>query len=278
MRIKLLLGLFFAIALVMMYSVVQSFSSGAPAGRVNDPISPATCQNGCHMTNALNSGEGTPSLFSNIPEEGYTPGSTYTVTARIEESGFPRFGFQVLAFSSELADGIGSVTITEGDRTQIMESAGRQYVTHRISGVDSINSNTWTFDWTAPEEGVGEVIFYASFLSANGNGSNAGDFVYSTTDTVVQSLSTPLLEDILTHLDVYAVPNRDEIRIEMGTPSPMNIGIGIRDLQGRLLYQSLEIIGSGNHMQQIAAPWNQGIYVVSLQSPLGEQHIKILLQ
>ena len=278
MKSKLLLSFTLVIGLLMIYSQIQTRSTGAPAGRVNDPLSPLTCQNGCHMTNALNSGGGTVSISTNIPEAGYESDSTYTVTARIEESGFPRFGFQVLAFSTESTDGAGTVTLTDEDRMQIMEDGVRQYVTHRSGGIDSVNSNTWTFDWTAPDSGGGEIIFYGAFISANGNGSNGGDFVYATTDTVQQSLATPILADILNHLNVYGVPNQDQIRIEMDSPSPMNLGIAIRDLQGRLLYQSSERVAGGNYIQQIPAPWSEGIYVISLHSSLGEQHMKILLQ
>lgn len=267
-----------AVALIMVYSHIQTRSTGAPAGRSGDPTSELTCQNGCHNTNALNSGRAEVSITSNIPEEGYSADSTYTITAQITEQGFPRFGFQAFAYGTNANAGVGAVTLTNESRTRIMTAGESEYVTHTGGGIDSANSNTWTFDWTAPESGEGEVIFFATFVAADGNGSNQSDFVYSTSDTLVEATAVPLLENIVSHLNIYAVPGQEEIRIEMDSPQALELGIHIRDLQGREVFKTRENVFAGDYSRPIRADWETGIYVVSLHSSLGEQHQKILLR
>ena len=278
MKSKLYLSLFMAAALIMVYSHIQTRSTGAPAGRSGDPSAALTCQNGCHNTNALNAGAAEVSITSNIPEEGYSPDSTYTITAQIMEQGFPRFGFQAIAFGTNANTGVGAVTLTDGGRTRIMSAGDNQYVTHTSGGIDSSNSNTWTYDWTAPSAGEGEVILYAAFVAADGNGSNQSDFVYSTSDTLVEATAVPLLENIVSQLNIYAVPGQEEIRIEMDSPQTLELGIHIRDIQGREVYRTRENVLAGDYSKPIRADWETGIYVVSLQSSLGEQHQKILLR
>ena len=267
-----------AAALIMVYSHIHTRSTGAPAGRSGDPSAALTCQNGCHNTNALNSGGAEVSISSNIPEEGYSPDSTYTITAQITEQGFPRFGFQAIAFGTNANTGVGAVTLTNEDRTRIQSAGDNEYVTHTSGGIDSLNSNTWTYDWTAPSAGGGEVILYAAFIAADGNGSNQSDFVYSTTDTLNEAVSVPLLENIVSQLNIYAVPGEEEIRIEMDSPHALDLGIHIRDLQGREVFKTQEKVVAGDYSRPIRAEWKTGIYVVSLHSSLGEQHQKILLR
>ena len=56
------------------------------------------------------------------------------------------------------------------------------YATHRTNSVvghAGTSTNEWSFTWTAPATRDQEVIFYAAFVAANGNGSTSGDFVYT---------------------------------------------------------------------------------------------------
>ena len=265
-------------ALIMVYSHIQTRSTGAPAGRSGDPGSELTCQNGCHNTNDLNSGGAEVSITTNIPPEGYSPDSTYTITANIQENGFPRFGFQAFTYGTNDSAGVGSITLTDTDRTLIQTAGMSEYITHTSGGIDSAGSNTWSFDWTAPAAGAGDVIVFASFLSADGNGSNQGDFVYNMSDTLTEAMAVPLLENIVSQLNIYSVPGHEEIRVEMDSPQPMELAMTIRDIQGRMLFQEKENVFAGNFSRSISAQWETGIYVVSLYSSLGEQHQKILLR
>ena len=43
-------------------------------------------------------------------------------------------------------------------------------ITHTSSGISTTgDSNSWSFDWTAPASGTGDVTFYGAFNAANGD-------------------------------------------------------------------------------------------------------------
>ena len=53
-----------------------------------------------------------------------------------------------------------------------------------MPGTSGSNGKSWSMDWEAPNTGTGTVIFYGSFMGANGNGTNSGDTYHSATFTV----------------------------------------------------------------------------------------------
>ena len=58
-----------------------------------------------------------------------------------------------------------------------------KYITHKTAGTAGTNSRTWTFDWTAPGIGAGDVTFYGAFLITNSGNNSSGD------TTVLSSLA-----------------------------------------------------------------------------------------
>ena len=64
---------------------VVSFSGGPPTGRTGAP-GETTCQAGCHSSFALNSGSGSVSIASDVPETGYEAGQTYTITFNVSQN------------------------------------------------------------------------------------------------------------------------------------------------------------------------------------------------
>ncbi|MBK9167717.1 MAG: IPT/TIG domain-containing protein [Bryobacterales bacterium] len=66
----------------------------------------------------------------------------------------------------------------------------RQFVIH-TNPASGTGSATFEFDWTAPENDVGPVDFFAAGNAANGNGSNTGDRIYSTTARLTPEAAGP---------------------------------------------------------------------------------------
>src|SRR5207248_10400005 len=58
----------------------------------------------------------------------------------------------------------------------------RRYIEHTIDGVlpTQFGSNSWTFTWTAPQQRVGKIGFYAAGNAANSDGTTSGDYIYTT--------------------------------------------------------------------------------------------------
>ena len=260
-------------------NVMLSNRSGAIAGRAGDPTSPETCFNGCHMGSSLNSGPGTARITSNIPVEGYEPDSTYTIRARIEQDNITRFGFQVIPFGTSSNEGIGTVALTEDTRTRIRTDGAKQYVTHTTAGTDSTNANTWSFDWTAPAAGSGEVVFYGSFLATNANNNNQGDQVYAITDTIQEAIATSRFADLSTDLSIIPQALEKSIQIEMNLLAATSLEMNVIDLSGRTLFSQTQAVLQGPFRQTISTQgWSTGVYVVILRHERGFTHEKVQIQ
>lgn len=135
------------------YNTAISNPQGAPAGKTGSPgDGGATCQtSGCH------SGSVTvvPGIMtSNVPTEGYTGGTTYTITVTTTGSG--NKGLEV---SPQDLTGNLMGTLIAGTGTKLL--GGGKYLTHTTPKTGS--SATWTFQWKAPAVGTGDITFYGAF-------------------------------------------------------------------------------------------------------------------
>jgi hypothetical protein len=126
-------------------------SSGAPAGYTGSPGDGKNCTQ-CHGGTATTQAG---IITSNIPSQGYTAGSSYTITVTVTGSG--NKGFEV---SPQNPSGTLLGTLTAGSGNHLTGS-NSQDCTHSspISGSPAI----WNFTWTAPSAGTGTVTFYGAF-------------------------------------------------------------------------------------------------------------------
>ncbi len=157
--------------LLLATSMAMAFSGGPPAGYAGN--NGVYCTS-CHSSFGLNSGDGSLEL-SAITE--YTPGETYSIQVSLSDPGQQRWGFQITAV--DVTGGFaGTFSITDPVNTQLNSGT---YVNHTSAGTNfgDPNGNSWTFDWTAPAAGSGDVTFYLAGNAANGNFSNQGDYIYS---------------------------------------------------------------------------------------------------
>jgi hypothetical protein len=137
-----------------------------------------TCAN-CHG----GTGSGSISLTSYIPPSGFVAGGTYNVSVTVSEAGKSLFGLGVEALTSTNTNA-GTLGIINAAETQLkartIGGVSRQNVVHQFNGGATPNAKTFTFRWTAPANPTGNVTFYYSGISANGNGQDdAGDNTYT---------------------------------------------------------------------------------------------------
>lgn len=184
---SLVKSLFLLLLLSVSY---YSFTNGggAPAANTAAP-GDGNCTN-CHGGTLITSGPNwnNVSITSNIPAGGYTPGTSYTITVSHTQAGINKFGFQFTALSPSntmagtLSSGSGSQTVSSGPKT---------YVTHTAGGTAGAGSNSWSFTWTAPNPGVGNVTFYTTINAANGDNGTSGDQIYAKNVSVPQFSNIP---------------------------------------------------------------------------------------
>jgi hypothetical protein len=138
-------------------SKATAYPSGSPAGYTGSPGDGQHCQS-CHGgNNSTVNGW----ITSNIPSQGYTPGTTYTITATA--SGTGKKGFEV---SPQSQSGAQLGTLAAGTGSHLV--GGSKYVTQNSSGASG-STVSWTFSWTAPPAGTGSVVFYGAFTVGKPN-------------------------------------------------------------------------------------------------------------
>ncbi len=166
-------------------SPAGAFSSGPVASRTGAPNEP-NCT-ACHMGAAVNSGGGTL-MIGGLPAN-YTPNQEITVTVLITQTGRSTFGFQLTALDDQ-GRRAGDLVLTDTTRTVLNSGAIlgnlRQYINHNSGGTGATGpgQGSWSFTWKAPPQSAGRVTFYAAGNAANGNGTNGGDFIYTTSSSI----------------------------------------------------------------------------------------------
>jgi len=141
----------------------------------------------CHNSFALNSSTGSIAI-TGLPAN-YTAGQQIPITVTVSYAGRSHFGFELTSLSDNGAQA-GSVTITDATRTQSFDDfigfASRTYVEQTTAGSASSNGQAqWTFTWVAPATSTGKVTFYVAGCAANNNGKVDGDYVYTTSASIV---------------------------------------------------------------------------------------------
>lgn len=219
------------------------YLGGSPGGKSGSPgDNNKTCTQ-CHGGTA-SSQEGW--LTSNIPASGYVPGETYTITATGTHSGVVRFGFEATAEDGNNAK-TGSFAITNSTETKFTNN--NSAVTHKSSGTTpNGNSKSWSFDWTAPEAGTGEVGFYAAFNAANGNGGTSGDVIYKTTMFATENINTSVGDNLGAKSSIKIFPNpfTNEFSVHVAGTNAKVSGVKVFNSIGNPVYSRDSFLDNEN--------------------------------
>lgn len=191
-------------ALAATPAALFSFSNppGPPAGRTGlmaDTFSGgagSTCA-GCHRNPDGGTNPNIDSLGKlTITASPYSPGARQKITVKLEHPSAMRWGFSLTARldsdqTKAAGSFIGNETVlvrcgTTGTLKENTCNGAIEFVNHTADSTNAgqAGSNTWEFEWQAPESLVGKVIFAAAGNAANNSRSNAGDFIYTTTMTI----------------------------------------------------------------------------------------------
>ena len=170
------------------YEKVSASVNGPSASHTNAP-GEDNCAS-CHSDFAVNSGTGGVTI-SGIPAN-YLPNQQIPVTITTSQADAVIYGFQMTTLDS-LDRRVGTYTIPTQNPVQLQSVNGivgglpRTYIEHTSDGVipTQFGSKTWTFTWTAPAQRVGKVNLYVAGNSANSDGVTSGDFIYTTSKSVL---------------------------------------------------------------------------------------------
>lgn len=244
-------------------------STGSPGGKTNSPGDGASCTQ-CH-TGSLNPGSATAAINSAGLTGGYTPGQTYTISAGITGTASSKIGFEATAERDANNAKTGTMVITDATRTQTTN--GGNAVTHKSAGTAAVSgSNAWSFDWTAPTAGTGNVTFYATFNVTNSSLSTSGDEIYTATFNVSEATGTGVEElNAENNISLYPNPAIDQVLISVKNAFDR---IEIYDMNGKLITS----VSTPAHQATIdLSQENSGIYfarIVSANKVVTEKIIK----
>ncbi len=170
------------------YEKVSASAYGPSASHTNAP-GENNCTS-CHTTNPVNSGGGGVNI-SALPAN-YLPNQQIPITVTTNQDGAVVFGFQLTAVDGQ-GKKIGTFTLPTQSpaQTQIINGLvggnQRSYVEHTVDGITPtvFDTKSWTFTWTAPATRAGKVSFYAAGNAANSDGTTNGDYIYTTSKSVL---------------------------------------------------------------------------------------------
>lgn len=168
-----------------------AFSSGPVIKRTGAPIDGGLDCTACHRTFVTANSDTKGSM--SIEVGNYIPGETQQVKVTIKHPDAVRWGFQLTArATSDQTKQAG--TFSSGEITRVRcDPTGNngpcngalEFVEHADAPFTAAGAGfTFTVDWTAPATNAGDVIFYAAGNAANGDGTNAGDRIYTTSKTI----------------------------------------------------------------------------------------------
>ena len=170
------------------------FSTGPPAKRTGAAVDGGTNCTACHRTFAPANSD--PRGFVRIDADSYIPGVQQVVHVTVSHPDQQRWGFQLTArLVSDETQQAGTFTgddvvkVICDDGTAAPCAAGRTQFAEHSNAPRTAPGAGFTFDvkWTAPATDVGDIVFYAAGNAANGDGTNAGDRIYTT----VRRISPP---------------------------------------------------------------------------------------
>jgi hypothetical protein len=252
---------FFALGIVSLNVIsdsgttsVYAFSNGSPGAKTNSPADAANCTQ-CHAGSII-TGSSVSAITTNIPVGGYVPGQTYTITGTVTEAGVSKFGFEMTAERESDNSKIGTVIVTDATNTTIV---GGNAVTHKSSGTSGVGGKAWSFDWTAPALGTGNVTFYGAFNSANGDGATSGDKIYSSSISVAENITTGLVEN-LTVISTTIFPNPVKTSFEISTAKAID-NVEVYNLEGKRINNVNQTVNKFD-----ASALASGIYFVKIVS------------
>ncbi len=268
--------------IVLNHTNVYTNSSKPPLSRTGAPGEASTCgASGCHGA-AANEGAGSLSISFADEFDQYVPGRSYAMTVKVSDISASRAGFQIVALDEQDLNA-GTMSAEEDEFTDISVSSSKERTYAHHKDVPQVGGPTeFSFTWTAPDENVGPVTFYAAGLAANGNANKNGDLLYTLTRTV-DAWSTNVSEALINELELRLFPNpvQEQLVLEYTLSAVSTVSIVLYDLSGKEVKVLSEMEEQqGQQKKQVVLDrsiLHNGLYFVNIKTDKIQFAEKILL-
>lgn len=241
------------------------YPDGSPGAKTGSPMDGATCAQ-CHTSNVSE----VSWISSNIPENGWEPGKTYTLTLTATPESAKLIGFEVTAESDNQK--VGTFIITDSNRTRFTNQ--NHAVTHSHDGTTPTDGkNSWQIDWKAPDTELQSISFYAAFNAANGDASTQGDQIYASSISYDRNQTTDVALTNKVSFKVYPNPAKDVVYVQAprGLVSAKIVGLNGEQITSLSTSGSEKIRIETNNIKR-------GFYLLRAQTNEGEFTQRILLK
>jgi hypothetical protein len=255
------------VMLLSSYSLLSPYSgsdsmypSGAPAGYTGSPGDGQNCSD-CHGGSVATVQNW---ITSDVPQDGYIPGQTYTITATSTGSG--KKGFEVSP-QNQAGDQLGTLTAGSGEK---LVGSGK-YVTHTSSS--NSNPKVWTFQWTAPVAGTGDVTMYGAF-ALNTSSTKLSTLV------IAENIGTGIPEaSALQLVRVFPNPSSKDLNVSFKANAASNVTVSLVNAgTGAKTVLSSEFVEQGSKTYQYdisgKAP---GLYLLVVNTGDQQMESKVLI-
>ena len=256
----------------------ETTDSRGKAGSTGSPGEHTCAQSGCHSDNPVNSGTGSVAFTSSMTAWEYVPGTTYTITFTVNQTGFALLGLGVECLDT-LNKSAGTFAITAPSETRLLNTtvggSTRANVTHQSGGgaVGTPGSKAFSFSWTAPTDtNIKKVTFYGAGNAANGTGGTGGDFIYSTSQVATKKASTTpasisTVEKDNIHVQVFPNPSSEVVSVAALRNPNLPLEIRLVSVDGKV--QNVVYTDESNaspmfHTQIDVKGFSRGQYIVQL--------------
>ena len=233
---------------VLSIAGLNSEPLGAPQPASGGPAEGGATCSSCHggTTTTVND-----RMTTNIPTEGYTPGTTYNVT--VSFSGTGRKGFM---FSAQNAGGTFKGTPISGSGSQVKQT---NYITHSAA----INSTaaTWTFQWIAPAAGTGDVNLYGAFAVTKANTTKQVITVKEKVNTGINEIAKEIA------LSSYVNNNEKSLTVAFNLKQQAHVKLTLVNHNGQICEElhSGDLTSGAQQYTTSTQNLNAGVYLIKAQ-------------
>ncbi len=285
MKIKFTIAV--CLLLVVLFGINYSVKSniyGAPTGRTGAPQNYGyTCYDNCHNSYTLNDttkGKITIQLMDSLtPVKSYTPGKSYKIKITQTKKGCTVMGFEATVYKGYTNTHIGALS-TGGDQNIQVYSL---HATHTWAGtaIATTGKGSWSVPWKAPAAGTGAVNIYAATNAADGDGTNAGDYIFNDSlilSEVVSGINEA--EKVISGLNIYPNPASKFINLNYSLPSSENLEIELCNIYGNTLQKLFygQRPAGENSLHIDLDNFSTGIYLIRMTTHGSSVYRKIFIQ
>ena len=246
-------------------------SPNGKAGYTNSPSEGNCTTSGCHSSYTVNTGAGSTVLSStNMTNWEYTPGTTYHMILTVKYTGRSLFGLGLECLTTANANA-GTLVITNSAQSKIstktVGGVSRKNVVQQQNGGVHADSMQFVFDWTAPTTNIGNVKFYFSGMAADNSGNEAGDYVYTGSQTVTPA-STVGVQEVQANTSALQVINLSSaLHLTYSAKASATANVELYDIKGSLVNRvafGKQNAGNVELDMPLTGSLKSGVYIVKV--------------